>query len=73
LIGRATARRLLARGWRVDVVGRDRSHLPTDIAECGGRFVEAARDDQGQLLPTRFEAVICMDMPSQTWPAWSLR
>jgi nucleoside-diphosphate-sugar epimerase len=50
LIGRATARRLLARGWRVDVVGRDRSHLPTDIAECGGRFVEAARDDQGQLL-----------------------
>jgi nucleoside-diphosphate-sugar epimerase len=50
LIGRATARRLLAAGWRVDLTGRDPAHLPADIAAAGGTFVEAARDDSDQLL-----------------------
>lgn len=44
LIGRATARRLLSVGWDVTVVGRNRSHLPEDIAAAGGRFVAADRD-----------------------------
>ena len=39
LIGRATARRLLAAGWQVDLTGRDPAHLPADIAASGGTFV----------------------------------
>jgi nucleoside-diphosphate-sugar epimerase len=49
LIGRATARRLLASGWQVDLVGREPSHLPADIAAAGGRFLRAERADRGQL------------------------
>jgi nucleoside-diphosphate-sugar epimerase len=49
-IGRATARRLLSAGWRVDVTGRDPAHLPADIAASGGTFVRAERDDPAQLL-----------------------
>src|ERR1700741_3637915 len=41
LIGRAAARRLLAAGWDVDAVGRDRSRMPSDVAAAGGRFVAA--------------------------------
>ena len=48
LIGRATARRLLAAGWRVDVTGRVRSHLPGDIAAAGGRFLIADGDAREQ-------------------------
>ena len=49
LIGRATARRLLAGGWRVDVTGRVRSHLPADIAAAGGRFLITDADTPEQL------------------------
>jgi len=50
LIGRATARRLLAAGWQVDLTGRNPAHLPAEIAAAGGRFVAADRDDSRQLL-----------------------
>ena len=49
-IGRATARRLLFDGWRVDLTGRDPAHFPADIAASGGRFVRAEREDSTQLL-----------------------
>lgn len=49
LVGRAAARRLLAAGWQVDVTGRDRAHLPADIAAAGGTFVAVDRDDSDQL------------------------
>ena len=50
LVGRATARRLLAAGWQVDLTGRDPAHLPAEVASAGGRFVAAERRDAGQLL-----------------------
>lgn len=50
LVGRATARRLLAAGWRVDLTGRDPSHLPADIAAAGGTLVAADRRDSRRLL-----------------------
>ena len=50
LIGRATARCLLAAGWHVDLTGRNPAHLPAEIAAAGGRFVAADRDDPAQLL-----------------------
>jgi nucleoside-diphosphate-sugar epimerase len=50
MIGRATALRLLAVGWRVDVTGRDPDHLPADVAAAGGRFVAADRADEAELL-----------------------
>jgi nucleoside-diphosphate-sugar epimerase len=49
LIGRAAARRLLASGWRVDVTGRDRSHLPEDLAASGARFFTVDRQAPQQL------------------------
>src|SRR5687767_2128276 len=48
-IGRAAARRLLAAGWDVAAVGRDRSHLPEDVAAAGGRFVAADRNESRDL------------------------
>ena len=48
-IGRATARRLVAAGWHVDVTGRDAARLPEDLAAAGVKFVAADRDDAGQL------------------------
>ena len=50
LIGRATAGRLLAAGWEVDLTGRNPAHLPADIAAAGAKFVVADRDDPAQLL-----------------------
>lgn len=50
LVGRAVGRRLLAAGWQVDLTGRDPTHLPPDIAACGGTFVAADRDSSDQLL-----------------------
>ena len=49
-IGRATARRLLATGWSVDLIGRDPARMPGDIAATGGRFIAAdrARDGRGR-------------------------
>ncbi len=49
LIGRATARRLLAAGWQVDVTGRNPAHLPQDLAAAGANFLLAARDDSDHL------------------------
>src|SRR5690606_34931654 len=50
LIGRATARRLLAAGWDVDVTGRHREHLSEALADAGAQFVEAdRRADAGRL------------------------
>jgi nucleoside-diphosphate-sugar epimerase len=48
-IGRATARRLIAAGWQVDVTGRDPARLLTELAAAGVGFVAAERDDAGQL------------------------
>jgi nucleoside-diphosphate-sugar epimerase len=49
LIGRATAARLLAAGWHVDLTGRNPANLPADVAAAGGRFVAADRSDADQL------------------------
>ncbi|HEY0540078.1 MAG TPA: NAD(P)H-binding protein [Actinoallomurus sp.] len=49
LIGRAAARRLLAAGWDVAAVGRDRARMPDDVVAEGGRFVAADREDPGQV------------------------
>jgi nucleoside-diphosphate-sugar epimerase len=43
-IGRATALRLLAAGWQVDLAARDPAGMPRQIADAGGRFVLAPRD-----------------------------
>jgi nucleoside-diphosphate-sugar epimerase len=56
-IGRATARRLLSAGWRVDLTGRDPAHLPADIAASGGTFIRAERDDPTQLLAAAADGV----------------
>ncbi len=49
MIGGATARRLTAAGWRVEVTGRDPGHLPPDLAEAGVRFHGADRADAARL------------------------
>lgn len=49
LVGRAVARRLITAGWQVDVLGRNRAHLPSDLAATGVRFHQADRDDPGRL------------------------
>jgi nucleoside-diphosphate-sugar epimerase len=49
LIGRAAVRRLLAAGWDVAAVGRDRSRMPENVVAAGGRFVAGDRDDSRQL------------------------
>ena len=48
-IGYATARRLLAAGWHVDLTGRDASRVPADIAAAGATFTRAERGDFEQL------------------------
>ena len=50
LVGRATARRLLAAGWQVDLTGRDPAHMPSEISAAGGTFIAADRADQSQLV-----------------------
>jgi nucleoside-diphosphate-sugar epimerase len=49
LIGRATAERLLAAGWLVDVTGRDASHVPEELRRPGATFLIANRDNPGEL------------------------
>jgi nucleoside-diphosphate-sugar epimerase len=44
-IGFAVARRLLAAGWRVEITGRDPSHVPQALAADGARFSAVDRDD----------------------------
>ena len=48
-IGLATARRLLAAGWQVDLTGREPAHLPADVAAAGATFVAADRAVPGEL------------------------
>jgi nucleoside-diphosphate-sugar epimerase len=48
-IGLATARRLLAAGWQVDLTGREPAHLPADVAAAGATFVAADRADPDEL------------------------
>jgi nucleoside-diphosphate-sugar epimerase len=45
VLGRATARRLLDAGWIVDLIGRDRSRMPHDLASKGARFHAVDRHD----------------------------
>lgn len=49
-IGRATARRLLAAGWQVDLTGRDAARMPAALAAAGARFVTGDRGAHGHLL-----------------------
>ena len=48
-IGRATAFRLLAGGWRVEVTGRDPARMPAEVASAGGRFAGVDRADLDRL------------------------
>jgi len=50
LVGSATARRLLAAGWQVDLTGRVPAHLPTDLAAAGATFLAADRNQPAELL-----------------------
>jgi len=45
-IGLATARRLVGRGWHVDVTGRHPAKLPDDLADAGARFIACERRDR---------------------------
>ncbi|HWG23038.1 NAD-dependent epimerase/dehydratase family protein [Actinospica sp.] len=49
MIGGATARRLAAVGWRVEVTGREPGRLPPDLIEAGVRFHAADRADAARL------------------------
>jgi nucleoside-diphosphate-sugar epimerase len=49
-IGFAVARRLLAAGWRVELTGRDPSHVPPELAADGARFSAVDRDDSAAML-----------------------
>jgi nucleoside-diphosphate-sugar epimerase len=49
MIGRATARRLLAAGWVVDVTGRDAGHLSDELRSRGVTFLSADRDSPADL------------------------
>jgi nucleoside-diphosphate-sugar epimerase len=45
MIGRATAQRLAAAGWQVEVTGRDPEHMPADLVAAGVRFHGVDRTD----------------------------
>ena len=44
-IGRATASRLLAAGWRVDLTGRNPARMPAGLAAAGATFTPVDRRD----------------------------
>lgn len=48
-IGRATARRLLASGWDVDLTGRDPANMPSELGTAGARFLHGDRGDPAHL------------------------
>jgi nucleoside-diphosphate-sugar epimerase len=54
-IGRATAHRLLAAGWEVDLTGRDPAHMPAGLAAAGASFTAADRGNR-ELLHAVFGA-----------------
>jgi nucleoside-diphosphate-sugar epimerase len=49
-IGRATAARLLAAGWEVDLTGRDPAHMPASLTAGGARFRTAPPEGFNDLL-----------------------
>lgn len=49
LVGRAVARRLIAAGWDVDIVGRTAANVPADLAAGDAGFTAADRDDPAAL------------------------
>lgn len=49
MIGRATALRLCAAGWDVDVTGRDAAHVPRELRSQGITFLPANRDSASDL------------------------
>lgn len=49
LIGRAAAERLARAGWSVDVTGRNREHLPAELADLGVQFKAVDRHDDESL------------------------
>ncbi len=49
VVGAATARRLLAAAWDVDLTGRNLAHVPRDLAEAGATFVQADRQQPAQM------------------------
>jgi len=51
-IGRATAGRLLAAGWQVDLTGRNPARMPADLSAAGATFTPGDRGDAGMLLAT---------------------
>lgn len=48
-IGRATASRLLAGGWEIELTGRDPSRMPAELAAQGARFTRSDRRDVPEL------------------------
>lgn len=48
-VGRAIALRLARRGWRVDLTGRDRANMPSDLAALGVSFVRADSRDASEI------------------------
>jgi nucleoside-diphosphate-sugar epimerase len=48
-IGWATARRLLAVGWQVDLAARDPAHFASALGDVGARFMVAHRDNPAEL------------------------
>jgi len=48
-IGRATALRLLEKGWRVDLTGRSPRRFDSAVRDAGGRYVCSDRFDDAQL------------------------
>lgn len=60
-IGGATARRLAAAGWRVEVTGRAASSMPAELTALGVRFFALERADTagiGELIGTGADLVV---------------
>ena len=57
MIGRATALRLRAAGWDVDVTGRDINHMPSELLSQGVTFAPVNRDNSSELSATMGDGV----------------
>ena len=51
-IGHATAHRLLAAGWQVDLTGRDPAHVPAELTATGATFHAVEHGDSPRLFAT---------------------
>jgi len=49
VVGRAIALRLARSGWRVDVTGRDRANMPSDLSALGASFIRADSRDASEI------------------------